>query len=532
MRTFRNIQLLGVLSFAPFAAIGPALGAGPAQELVLTKGGDLLEAAGELKLELAAGFLAPDMPAWSGMIPVSAAAISTLGPYEVGTTGLILERGSAVSLNWPAPGPQRVDARLFSLSLVSAGPVGFGSANPDRSWVVTAELASTDQTFGWYDLDRTSESGGTWNANLTLSLIIRFDSPFGGRSLTAGPVALNGTSNSWTRIEHSASAPFSGRGLPLGVALTGTLTSSLLDLSIAPAGEDPGRPGPGFIDSTADVRTAPGNLGRGCSIGAGAVVEVGAVIGPDAVIAAGSYVGTDSIIGEAATIGSYSVIGNRAVIDTSAVLAPGCTVAVDAVIGPNCYLGSACVIGQGAMLRGGCKLQDGCVVGSAALLEAGVKLGASVQIAPGVEIAGGARVGAGRTVESSIVLLEGLDGAKWTEELPMKEGVSPQCGSVQQDSGLTTGGGMPAGEAVFLSTSPPDPANPPPGYGGLPGDTGTDIARPSCGGTGQEYGGAYMCGWFAEQLRQKLAAMGNDTTFTCVWTKNPNWAWYKRRQDK
>jgi hypothetical protein len=99
--------------------------------------------------------------------------------------------------------------------------------------------------------------------------------------------------------------------------------------------------------------------------------------------------------------------------------------------------------------------------------------------------------------------------------------------AVRQNSGLRGGTGAIGGAIplVFEGT-PVDPTNPPPGYSGIGADIGSGIAPPIHGGTGHHYGGDYMCGWFAEELRRRLAGLGYSTTFTGVRELNPDHHWY------
>lgn len=506
---------------------------GPGPDVTINKGGDLLAVNANLKLELPANFFAPGSSPWTGVVSASGVPIGTYGAFELGTTAFVLERRNVVVLSGSSGSTERVLAKPSALALACASPITVTVGSGTQTWQVTARMGSTPASTGWYDLTGDATSGGTFTAQIELPLVVDFESSIGSRSFDCGVVVLSASSCAWTTLESSPTAPLAVTGLPLGVALSGTLVSSAVDLFIEPAGELAGRPGPGYVDPTANVMTSAASLGRGCSIGAMAVVEAGAVIGPFAVIGDGAYIGANAIVGDHSSIGSNCSVWSAAVVDSYSVIASGCSIGAASVVGPRCNVASACQIGEGVKLRGRCVLRPGCSVGDGALLEKGVRLGGGVTIAAGIEIAESAVVANGVSQTTSIVTLIGEDGSQWAEPLPESGLASSECGVIQQDSSLRHDmGSSGGGEAMMASDSPPSPGNLPPGYGALPGHIGTDIARPKCGGTGQEYSANYMCAWYAEQLRQKLAALGYSTTFTCVSDLNPDYAWYKPWQDK
>jgi UDP-3-O-[3-hydroxymyristoyl] glucosamine N-acyltransferase len=348
-----------------------------------------------------------------------------------------------------------------------------------------------------------------------------------------GVATLATSSGTWTTIAGSASAALAVGGLPLGVALTGTLTSTLMDLVISPAQVDHNRPGPAYIDSSAWIDPSVGSLGRGCSIGAGVTIGAGAVIGPNAVVADNSQIGSNAIVGESASVGAGSTLGADAYVDASVVLNAGCQLSAGSTVLYASNLGSGCQVGVEATVRESCVLRGNCTIGVGATLERNVHCGSSVTFAANIDIADGATIPSSTSVTDSIVKCYLLNGTFEYRSLPVSSGpsfVPPPTASVHQDSGARSDGGNAQSS---VSTPPADPNNPPSGSGQLPADVGSDVARPTCGGTGQEYmAGTYMCGWFAETLRHKLEDLGYSTSFTVVYRKNPNYSWWKIRSKK
>ena len=104
-----------LLASLPFAS---AFGHNSNDPIDVPAGTDLLEASGLIHLELPEDFFAPGSSPYEGDVPAAGVQVETAGPFELGTTSLILERLTAITLPYPAIGPQRciVDAnRLLCL---------------------------------------------------------------------------------------------------------------------------------------------------------------------------------------------------------------------------------------------------------------------------------------------------------------------------------------------------------------------------------------------------------------------------------
>lgn len=133
-------------------------------------------------------------------------------------------------------------------------------------------------------------------------------------------------------------APLLDSQYPVGVALSGLLTSPDIDISLAPAETDPAQPGPNFVDPTATIDPAVGSIGRGSSIGACAFVSAGAVIGPCATIGDNVIVGIGAVISDHASVGAGTVVADGAWVGSGAVISPACSVGAGALVGRDSVL--------------------------------------------------------------------------------------------------------------------------------------------------------------------------------------------------
>ncbi|MBI4879788.1 MAG: hypothetical protein HY812_09045 [Planctomycetes bacterium] len=392
-----------------------------------------------------------------------------------------------------------------------------------QEWAVSATLSSRTTAYGSYDLTRTSLSSGTFTANIELPVTLIFRRGGQAKTLDLGVVPLLTSSGTWTTIATSPTAALAASKLQLGVALTGTLTSTALDLSISPAHVDPNRPGPTYVDPTAAVDPGVGSLGRYCSIGAGASIAAGAVIGPHAVIGPSAHIGVDAVIGDRASIGTRVVVGDGSALSSFVVVASGCTIGAAAVLGTGANLGTATQVGDGASILGDSVLEGGCTLGNNARLGRQVRARAGATVGAGVEIASGATVPASPAQLTDIVRCILDDGSEEYRSLPTSSWPPETPPAVIQQGSSPSVAGSLAAPPIMAEHGPMDPGDPPAGYEDLADHIGKDIAPPGNGGTGQPCGDDYRCGWYAEQLRIKLESKGYDTTFT-VWDRlNPDW---------
>jgi acetyltransferase-like isoleucine patch superfamily enzyme len=173
-------------------------------------------------------------------------------------------------------------------------------------------------------------------------------------------------------------------------------------------------------------------------VGAGCVVQDGAVLGKRPVLAAGSatrdaedpvtlilesgaQVGCYAVIAQGARIGSGAVVGDHAFLRDRVVVGHG------SVVGHGTSVGLGVAIGRHVRIQSGCRLAIGSIVeddvfcgpnlattddatmGDAsagalvgALLRRGCRVGASVTVLPGVEVGAGAMVGAASVVTRDV----------------------------------------------------------------------------------------------------------------------------------
>jgi UDP-3-O-[3-hydroxymyristoyl] glucosamine N-acyltransferase len=530
-------SLVSALAFAVVALVAfarppaPTPGPAPTPPIEVPPGVDLLQATGTFHLSLPSGFFGSGSNAYSGDLAASGAALKTAGPWELGTTNVVIRHLSNLSLTWPSSGVGHDVVKVEELQLNgnSAITVTFMAAAP-QTWTVSVALSGDRPARGSYDLTRTSTSGGTFTASLPIHPVFTFKRSSTTKVFDAGDVTLTTSSGSWGEVSSSSTAGLVVPQFPLGVALTATsLTSSALDLSIAPAAVNSGRPGASYIDPTATVDAGVATIGRQCSIGDHATIAAGVVIGPHATIGSYAQVGTNAVIGDYASIGSNVTIAAGAVVGSSAVISSGATISTDAIVLSSASIGSSCSIGAGAVVGNTSVLQSGCSVGAGANLGDGVQMGASSSVAAALTIAPNAVIASSASVTDPIVLVAYADGTTALVSLP-STGLAAggqECaiiGDVGKDMAVVAEPG--SGEiktAGFPRYPDPDPDD----YGLLELRVGLEIAPVAGYGTGQDYvKGTRECGYFAEALRQHLATWYPETTFTCVWKLRPWYHWY------
>jgi len=282
-------SLISALAVAVIALVAFARPPAPSTPPIdVPIGADLLQATGTFHLSLPANFFGSGSNAYSGDLAASGAALKTAGAWELGFTNVVFFRHDAKTLTWPATsaGPSIVTVPELQMNGDSTITITFMAAAP-QNWTVSVKLADEHPGVGSYELTRTSTSGGTWTANLPIHPVFTFKRNSTTKVFDAGNVTLTTSSGTWVEIGASSTAGLVVPQFPLGVALTSSsLTSSAIDLSVAPAGVNSGRPGASYIDPTATVSGSVGTIGRQCTIGAHASIAAGAVIGPHAAIGA------------------------------------------------------------------------------------------------------------------------------------------------------------------------------------------------------------------------------------------------------
>lgn len=130
---------LVLLASLPFAS---AFGQNSSAPIDIPAGTDLLEASGLIHLELPEDFFAPGSSPYEGDVPAAGVRIETAGPFELGTTSLILERLTAITLPYPAMGPQRCIVELTGFSVSGTGPILVTVGGVTQKWSVTAQMPS------------------------------------------------------------------------------------------------------------------------------------------------------------------------------------------------------------------------------------------------------------------------------------------------------------------------------------------------------------------------------------------------------
>jgi acyl-[acyl carrier protein]--UDP-N-acetylglucosamine O-acyltransferase len=519
--------ILGLLVLAAWR--GPARPCIRTDPLLVGPGVDLLKADGTLHLSLPANFFAAGSSPYSGDVACTGVPLKTAGAFELGTTTMVLERRSNVTLPLPSVSPVHDVVKVMEFGLNGLSPIGITVGGTIQNWTVSASLSASTPLLCSYDLTRASTTGGTFTASIEIPVLVMFTRNNQAKMLDLGSVTLTTSSGTWTTIDTSSTSGLAVSGMTLGVALTSnSLTSSALDLSISPAAVNPGRPGPAYVDPTATIDSAVGCLGRGCSIGANAMIDAGAVIGPHAVINTGAHIGVNAVIGDYATIGAGVTVGSGSVLGSHGSVGGGSGVGGDVIIGDDTSIGGGAGIGGGTHVGGGAVVQDNCEIGTSCSIGPGAQLGSGATVSTGISVEGGAIIGSNTSVTESIVLVYFEDGSSEYRSMPASSWPNgPLAAAVFGSLGLS---GDSDGIPVLATVTQPDSSHPPGGgYGSLPGDIGHDVAAPHGGGTGHDYteDGPYQCSWYAEQLRQQLDGL-YTTTFTTIRRLNPSRHWWNR----
>jgi len=145
-----------------------------------------------------------------------------------------------------------------------------------------------------------------------------------------------------------------------------------------------------YIDSTAQI-------GTGCSIGHGVVIEENVVIGDGclidhhAVIRAGTQVGPGCRIGESAVLGRAPQPAPTSVNKSSGDLSPlrlgeGCIVGAQAVIYRGTEIGQKCLIADLSFVRENTVIGDFVIIGAHVTVENKVRIGSYTKIQTGAYI--------------------------------------------------------------------------------------------------------------------------------------------------
>lgn len=499
----------------------------------IPSGNDLLEASGVLHLSVPSGFFAIQSSPYNGDIPVTGARIGTAGAFELGTASMVLGRLDVLQLDGAALG-HTVSCPVEVQVLKLVGNQAISAAND--LWDVTVDAEPFTGANGYYEIAKAAGTHGALSGSLSVSLVASFRSHATNtmKSLPLGTVSLDITNGSWTNIEQSPTAALSVAGLRPGVALTTALASSALDLVLVPASADPLRPAPMYVDPTATVHPSA-SLGRDCSVDQDVTIDAGTVIGPSASISARARIGKNVTIGDSVSIGMDVHVADGAIVEDGSTVGDGSTIGARAHLGNEVSIGAGSMVDAGAVIGSQTSVGSLCTIGAGANVEHEVQMGVASSVLPGITIASGTNIAASSTQSTSTVRCWDPSGNVSIRSLPQSGWPSwPTSPMIAVHDGgvvaLPAETGSGATSLTAPTGVPPDPSNPPAGYTGLGAAIGNTIAPPINGGTGQTYTpGVWECGWFAEQLRRRLADMGYETTFTCVSRLNPNRHWYNRQ---
>jgi len=485
--------------------------------LMLGVGCDLFEiSSGSVNVSVPEGFFSPGSDAYFGSVLLHGQHIGTRGPWELGTTDLVLARRSKIALP-DAPSSQNEIVKAMELSVVG-GPISVVVGGVSQLWTVRVGLDTTKPfPHGALALARDGASNGTFDATLPILPVVTFTRMGVTKSYTMSSTTLSGVAGTWTTVDLSDTSALVATKLPLAFALSISLTSADLSLVLVAPGADPAAPGPASIDSTATVHSTA-KLGRGCSVDAGAAIGAGAVVGP------GCHIGTNATIGPNVVLGSGTTVSGSCSVNAGAFVSNNCSIGSSSTLGAGCYLSKNCTTGTNCGIASNCKLLDGATladsvfIGGGCRIGAGCTFGAGASVNAGLELAAGTSVAAGATQFSST-----------------STDVSGVSVSAQPAVGPLTG--LPGILATCIPVDAPSPPAPPPtvteDLEKLKDDIGSDKARSDkgIGGSGPPYvENGYDCEDYAEALRAKLASTpyGYSTTFTVVRTvkKNPDYGWW------
>ena len=527
---FAVLALTSLVAFARPPA--PAAAAPLTPSIEVPAGVDLLTATGTFHLSLPTNFFGSGSNAYTGDLAASGNYLKTAGAFELGYTNVVFRHHNESSLTWPSSGvsSQYVTVEELQLNGDSAITVTFMAAAP-QSWTVSVKLADEPPEEGSYDLTRTSTSGGTWTASLTIHPIFTFKRNSTTKVFDAGSVTLSTSSGTWVEIGASSTAGLVVPQLALGVALTSSsLTSSAIDLSVVPAGVNSGRPGASYIDGTATISGSVGTIGRQCTIGAGAVIDAGAVIGPHASIGANVHIYPNALVGEYAAIDAGSTIAAGAHVYGSASIGSNCAVGANSIVGDHSTVGGGSTIGHDTTLQTAVSVASGCTIGDECDVGGNASIGAGASIANGLFMFADAVVPSSTSQAKDIVLACYENGTtalvEWPPASDDEESIAYIVGGSESvgggdKNGLLIGGGIKRGSRPTMDVFPPETK-----FTQLGGNIGNDIAPKKGGGTADKWTKTNNCTSFASRLGQKLHGLGYDTTFTVVRKKNPDKKWW------
>lgn len=146
-----------------------------------------------------------------------------------------------------------------------------------------------------------------------------------------------------------------------------------------------------FVDSTAEI-------GAGCTLGHGVVVEAGAVLGPDCAIGHHAVIHAGTRLGARCQVEAHAVLGRLPRPAPSSTIRPPAelpplTIGDNALIGAGAVLyagsalGSHCLLGDHAFVRELCRIGDRVIIGAHVTVESEVSIGSDTKIQTGAYLA-------------------------------------------------------------------------------------------------------------------------------------------------
>lgn len=161
-----------------------------------------------------------------------------------------------------------------------------------------------------------------------------------------------------------------------------------------------------LIHETAIVSESA-QIGEGCSIGAGALIEAGVRIGRDCRIAAYAILRKGSVLGEGVRVDSFAVVGgepqsigfdpaieSEVVVGDRTILREAVTINRASAAGAKTVIGEDCFLMANAHVAHDCRLGKGVVLANNAMLAGHIEIGEKTFVGGGAGIHQFCRIGA------------------------------------------------------------------------------------------------------------------------------------------
>jgi len=495
---------------------------------ILDMGVDLFEADGRLNTVIPAGFFEPGSPEIALDAALAPEMIGTGGPFELGTTNLVLMRPKRLTLpQGSAVGA--VPIETTEMSFVAGEPIVVSINGETQRWnlrVVSAGHAAE----GELTVRQPKPEQGTFDLALPVRPLLVFERDGETLELELSETTLIGAGGVWGPKGTCPSKALDLPQLGLGLCfLDIQLSSPELSLTLAAPTEDLQRPRP-FIHGKARNYTDASCLARYAQVMEGAFIGKGAVVGPNAYIGDHAIIGRDAVIGAGAYIGAGAVVEAGAVVDDGTEIGANAYIGAQAVISKNSIVADEARIGARARIGGDSFIGLGARIGADVLGSRELFIGDEATVAAKLFLTNGAMVPAGvtkvngvykchvggRIVQSTPQECEDMGG--WVEGLiPLPNGFEGRVAKVVQRQ----------------QVKPIDPDKLPDELKDLQDDVnkaGSDDEEGPI--KDREWTEDYDCDDFASDMEEALTEKGYDATLTVYlcWGENPdhsawNWLW-------